>query len=254
VSSTRPIDEPTPGDRIALLAKRADAVARKAHKHKQSLTGNNFYANKLAELRAEATNAFRELSVLNVGDTSSLAELVQSCFSESATRETRSKAIRDLLFELSTTWKDHRKVTMAPPRYELFPLSLLAKAKRGYLVSIGLQMNGCYASGWYDAAAVMMRRLLEVSIIEAFERVGLAARIKNSNGDFVQLSDLIDAALAETSWNLSRNTKKHLPRLRDIGHMSAHGRNFHAQKQDIEKVELGCRVTVEEFLRLAQLL
>jgi hypothetical protein len=109
-------------------------------------------------------------------------------------------------------------------------------------------------NGWYDACAVMMRRLLEISIIEAFEGRGLAAKVKTAKGDFVQLTELVGAALAETSWNLSRNAKTALPKLRDVGHMSAHGRYFIAQRSDVEKVQPGCRVTVEEFLRLAGLL
>ena len=40
-------------------------------------------------------------------------------------------------------------------------------------------MNGCYSSEWYDASAVMMRRLVEIAIIEAFEKKGVAHKIKD---------------------------------------------------------------------------
>jgi len=36
--------------------------------------------------------------------------------------------------------------------------------------------------------------------------------------------------------------------------MSAHGRFFHAQKEDLDKVQIGFRVVVEELLRHATLL
>jgi hypothetical protein len=42
-------------------------------------------------------------------------------------------------------------------------------------------MNGAYSAGWYDACAVMMRRLLETVIIEAFEQNGLDQKIKDSS-------------------------------------------------------------------------
>jgi hypothetical protein len=103
-------------------------------------------------------------------------------------------------------------------------------------------------------AAVMMRRLLETSIIEAFEAHRLDAKIKNAQGDFFQLSDLVGAALSETAWNLSRNTKKALPNLRDVGHRSAHSRRYTAQKPDILKVSQDCRIAIEEFLHLAGLI
>jgi hypothetical protein len=114
-------------------------------------------------------------------------------------------------------------------------------------------MNGCFAEGWYDACAVMMRRLVETVIIEAFESKKIANKIKSGQGDF-QLSTLVGLAISEPSFSLSRNSKKMLPQLRDIGHLSAHGRAFFATRPDIEKVQLPCRGVVEEFLRIAGLL
>lgn len=241
--------------RLAGLADEAIAVTAAARKHRKSLTGNNFYAEKLARLRADATNLFRELSTRSVGDASALAELIERCFSSTVDAKARLESKRSLVFALSTTWRSHASGNPAPSSAdELFPLVLLEQTKRGYLVAIGRQMNGCFGAGWYDACAVMMRRLLETSIIEAFEGRGIAAKIKNAKGDFFQLTELLDTALAETSWNLSRNTRRVAPGLRDLGHMSAHGRYFHAQRADIEKSRADCRIVIEEFLRLSGLL
>ncbi|MDE2179706.1 MAG: DUF4145 domain-containing protein [candidate division NC10 bacterium] len=115
-------------------------------------------------------------------------------------------------------------------------------------------MNGCFSQGWYDASAVMMRRLLEIALIEAFEAKGIAAKIKDTTGDYLQLSDLTARALSETSWTLSRNCKKALPSLRDAGHNSAHGRYYHARREDLEGLRSGCRIVIEEFLHHAGLL
>jgi hypothetical protein len=99
-----------------------------------------------------------------------------------------------------------------------------------------------------------MRRLLEAAIIEAFQAKNIAAKIKNDAGDYLQLTDLIKKALAEPSWSLSRNSRRALPRLRDLGHMSSHGRYFTAQKSDVDVVRQEFRVALEEFLRHADLL
>jgi len=115
-------------------------------------------------------------------------------------------------------------------------------------------MNGCFSQGWYDASAVMMRKLLEIALSEAFEAKGIAAKIKDAGGDYVQLSDLITRSLNEGGWTLSRNCKKALPLLRDAGHSSAHGRYYHARREDIEGLRPGCRIVVEEFLHHAGLL
>jgi hypothetical protein len=244
----------TPPDVIAELAKDAEVVARTARKHRQSLGGSNFYAEKLAALRVDATNAFRQLSSADVGDVSVLTELLDTSFSPSATSSARRDAVRELCFQLRTKWA---KAAPAPPPGEddaIFPLLLLTRTGRGYLVHIARQMNGSFVQGWYDACAVMMRRLVETSIIEAYEARGIQAKIKNANGDYFQLTELVKHALAEPTFNLSRNTKTHLPQLRDVGHMSAHGRFFTAQRPDVEKVRQGCRVVVEEFLHIAGLL
>ena len=74
---------------------------------------------------------------------------------------------------------------------------MIAQTKRGYLLSIANQMNGCFGEGWYDASAIMMRKLVEVVLIEAFEHQGVAHKVKDANHNYVQLSELIDRALVE---------------------------------------------------------
>ena len=100
----------------------------------------------------------------------------------------------------------------------------------------------------------MTRRLVEITIIEAFEAQGIAAKIKNPAGDYVQLSDLVRVALAEPGLALSRNCKKSLPTLRDAGHQSAHGRYYFARREDLEALRPACRIVIEEFLHHAGLL
>lgn len=129
----------------------------------------------------------------------------------------------------------------------------IVKNTRGYIERIAHQANGCYDSGWYDACAVIVRRLLETLIIETFESKNIANKIKDSNGDFYYLSDLIRLTLAETSWNLSRNSKHALPKLKDIGDKSAHSRRFIAVRNDIDKILPAIRVVIQELTYLAGL-
>jgi hypothetical protein len=134
----------------------------------------------------------------------------------------------------------------------VIPMSIV-RATRGYIESIANQANGAYDSGWYDACAVMLRRLLETLIIEAFEHKQIADKIKNSAGDFLYLRDLIDRCLSEPSWNLSRNCKQALPRLKDMGDKSAHSRRYNAHRGDIDPLLVDIRLVVQEFLYLAGL-
>ncbi len=132
-------------------------------------------------------------------------------------------------------------------------LMSLVRGTRGYIEKISNQANGAYENGWYDACAVMLRRLVETLIIETFEHHKIEHKIKNANGDFFYLKDLIDKTLAETSWNLSRNTKQALPKLKEIGDKSAHSRRFIAQRGDIQPLLRDLRTVVQELIYLAQL-
>ncbi|RBP48370.1 hypothetical protein DFR28_10899 [Arenicella xantha] len=99
----------------------------------------------------------------------------------------------------------------------------------------------------------MIRRLIETLIIESFEKNNISHTIKNQTGDFFYLSDLISKTLTESSWNLSRNARQALPKLKDIGDKSAHSRRFNAVRNDIDKINPQIRVVVQELVYLAGL-
>ena len=127
----------------------------------------------------------------------------------------------------------------------------LVRSTRGYLEKIVHQINGSYGNGWYDACAVMIRRLIETLIIETFEKHKIADNIKGPSGDFLYLSDLIIKTLNESAWNLSRNSRQSLPKLKDIGDKSAHSRRYNAVRNDIDKTIPDLRVAVQELVYLA---
>lgn len=129
----------------------------------------------------------------------------------------------------------------------------LVRNTRGYIERVVHQINGAYANGWYDACAVMIRRLVETLIIQSFEKYGISDKIKGASGDFLFLRDLINVTLAEASWNLSRNTKQALPRLKYVGDLSAHSRRYIAQRKDIDKLMHDLRVVVQELVTVAEL-
>jgi hypothetical protein len=125
----------------------------------------------------------------------------------------------------------------------------LTRNTRSYITTIANQINGAYENGWYDACAVMIRRLIETLIIETFEKHNVAANIKNpASGDYMFLRDMITATLNETAWSPSRNLKAALPRLKDIGDKSAHSRFFLAKRGDIQPLLGDIRLVVEELL------
>jgi len=141
-----------------------------------------------------------------------------------------------------------------PRSQNILPNALVA-GTRGYIEKIAFQINGSYEKGWFDACAVMMRRLLETLIIECFVAHQIEHKIQDpSSGDFLAMSALVSKTLSESSFNLTRNTKKALRNgIKAIGDLSAHSRKFTAYQTDIDKLSLDFRVACQELLSLSSL-
>jgi hypothetical protein len=124
---------------------------------------------------------------------------------------------------------------------------------RGYLEKVVQQANGCYEHQWFDACAVMVRKFIEILIIEVFEAHGKAADIQDGDKNYYMLGELVDRLLADATWTVGRKTKKYLPEIKTSGNRSAHNRRYVATRQDIDKFIPGLRVVADELLHLAKL-
>ena len=136
------------------------------------------------------------------------------------------------------------RISLAQP---VLPLSVV-RDTRPYLETITHQLNGSYDHGWYDACAVMMRRLIETLIIEVFEKRGTARRIQTPTGDFFQLKKLIGQILVEPNLNLGRKTKQALSDVKELGDNSAHSRWYTTHRGDIDNIKTNFRVAVQELV------
>jgi len=128
----------------------------------------------------------------------------------------------------------------------------IVKDTRGYIVNILYQINGCYKNGYYDACAVMVRRLIETLIIEVYEHQNIEDKIKK-NDDFITFGDMISVILSESKFNLSRNVKKALPKIKDLGDKAAHTRRYKTHPDRIEEIQSDLILTIQELLYLAKL-
>jgi hypothetical protein len=138
----------------------------------------------------------------------------------------------------------------APPDQPVIPLSLFAKTP-GYIPKIVHQINACYSVTAYDGCAVMIRRLMEVLIIDAFEKHQIGHKIKDANGDYFMLKELVKRAQNEQTFgNLSR-IKKRLEDLKEVGDQSAHSRFYNAQRSYIDDLRIDLRTVAERLLYLA---
>ncbi len=120
---------------------------------------------------------------------------------------------------------------------------------RGYLQKLAEQMINTYDIGLYDACSVLSRKLIEILIIESFEKHGIENLVRKDN-NFFYLSDLITELLKEPKWNLSRNSKQSLPKIKKIGDLSAHNRRYIARQNDVDNVKDDMRVVIEELIHI----
>lgn len=124
---------------------------------------------------------------------------------------------------------------------------------RGYIEKICVQLNGAYQYGFYDCAAVMIRRIIETLIIEAYEKLGREVEIKGEDNDYLMLGKLIEKTTASSGLSISRETKKGLKEIKKLGDLSAHNRRFNAKKNDIDRINDSLRMAFEDLANLAEL-
>lgn len=124
---------------------------------------------------------------------------------------------------------------------------------RGYIEKVCLQLNGCFQFQFYDAASVMVRRLVETLTIECYEHLHRENEIKGTDSNYLMLRDLVNRATGVTGLPLGRDAKKALTDVKELGDRSAHNRRYNAVRADLEKVQSGVRAAIDEMINLAAL-
>jgi hypothetical protein len=125
---------------------------------------------------------------------------------------------------------------------------------RGYIEKVCVQLNGSYKYGFYDAASVMLRRLIETLIIECYEHLHREEEIKNPQGHYSMLGDLVDAALGGKGLNLgAREVKIALTGVKKLGDRAAHNRRFNAIRPDLDSLKDDVRVGTDVLINIAAL-
>lgn len=127
------------------------------------------------------------------------------------------------------------------------PESLLQK-DRAFISSLIKQINSSFENNIFDGCAVLMRRLLEILLILAYQEAKLDAEIQDGAGNFKQLNNIIDDAETNKKLGLSRNTREHLDTFRKLGNFSAHKIYYNANRKAIESTILDFKAVVEELL------
>ena len=127
----------------------------------------------------------------------------------------------------------------------------LFMGKRGYLDKLVKQINHCYKNNCFDACAVCMRRVFEITLILAYENKGVQDQIKE-NGDYVMLEKIVADAAKNKSLHISRSRKEY-DDIRELGNYAAHKIQYNTRKKDIDEIKQTYRVCLEELYYIAGL-
>ena len=119
---------------------------------------------------------------------------------------------------------------------------------RGFIEQLARQINACFVHNLFDGCAVLMRRLIEVLLILAFQANGIESKIQKSDGQYKDLIAIIGEAITNKKLDLSKTTRACLDDFRTLGNFSAHQIFYNARRKDIERVLLPFRAAVEELL------
>ncbi|MEP3390306.1 MAG: hypothetical protein ABJO02_19090 [Reichenbachiella sp.] len=162
---------------------------------------------------------------------------------------------KNKMYYLQRTFKNELDKLIGTPKLpsnvhsDFFPIEIFDNT-RGYLKSIANQALLSYNKGIFDGCSVLTRKLIEILIIECFERHGIEDQIKTTGGNFYYLSDLIAEFLKEPAWNIGRNAKNSLPKIKNLGDKSAHNRRYIARQNDLENIKDSVRTVIEELVHL----
>lgn len=129
----------------------------------------------------------------------------------------------------------------------ILPESLFVPS-RGYIESLSRQINASYENNIFDGCAVLMRRLLEILLIQSYEHLSIEVEIKDTVGNYKMLNHIVANAKTNKQLGLSRNSKEVIEEFRVVGNFSAHKIFYNAKRKDISKIATDYRATIEELL------
>lgn len=122
------------------------------------------------------------------------------------------------------------------------------KGTRKYLEQLVAQINGSYQAAFYDACAVLSRRLMESLIIEVFMHLGRQSEIQYADGSFLSLDKLIAHITGDKTITLGRGAPGTMREVKEVGDRAAHSRVYITTQLDIDTIASRYRTLTRELL------
>jgi hypothetical protein len=124
---------------------------------------------------------------------------------------------------------------------------------RPYLETLAVQINETYQDGFYDACAVMCRRLLKCLLLLAFERAAKGEVIRDACGEYRAVAHIIGLASSNQHIKLTRGARGVMGKIDYVGELAAHHPTYTTRQKDIDEQRLGFRRVISELVHLAEI-
>jgi hypothetical protein len=137
---------------------------------------------------------------------------------------------------------------------EIVPMGLFENNNaRSHLETLVVQINGTYQAGFYDACAVMCRRLLQCMLLLAFERAKKSEIIRDPCGEYRTFADIILLASSGRHIRLPRGVRAVMGKIEYLGELAACHPAYTTRQKDIDEQRLGFRRLISELAHLAKI-
>lgn len=136
---------------------------------------------------------------------------------------------------------------------DVLPFDLYRNTRQN-IERIADQINRSFFYEIYDGCAVLMRKLIEMLLILSYKEHKIDSEIRGVDGNYINLSEIINKAISNLTIDLSKNAKEYLDIFREKGNLSAHNHFHNARKKDIELAQAKFRHLVEELFYKAGIL
>lgn len=240
--------------RFTALLEAARKSLRNARKNRHSLSGAGYYAGQFMErMNALHQAADRRAQELEIQGQPDHADALRSALvGLSAGTDSFGKAEAELN-RVRTVWYTSAQKHLGSSAARIMEQTKylppeLRNSIPPFFRSIFDQIQGCFAFQYWDAGLVMLRKLVEVLVIDGYENSERQAEI-TTNGNYLAFGDLVGKAKSGALFTLSRDSKSAIDEVKRLGDNAAHNPRFVARKSDVHGLRVGSRILVEDLVK-----
>ncbi len=136
-----------------------------------------------------------------------------------------------------------------PSTQDQYLVSEIFEKCKHYITNTVHQINGCWNHEYWEACAVMTRRLLQILIIELYRTRAWEKNLRDNNtGDYIGLKAMIGKVKGDRRFGFDSRVGRGLDQLKELGDIAAHDYRVRVRKTDLQGKRELLRYTCERLV------